>query len=427
MPGGRNESVGWNHVSPAPTGISDAPSLQAAIAHAHAGETIHLPPKTFKVGATLAVPDGVTLIGSGVMQGGPPPTGFKQGTETKIIALPALAGDVVTLGDGASLQKLTVADVAGRSGNAVSVRSRDPFDSVTASIVECKIVNPSAGGGNVDGPEGGGIVVMTRNPGGPAAPKADTGATVKLSMSRSIVRSAKGAPALFAINSASAGRLDIHLKENRFEGRLDVVGGIPRGDEVTGAQIAINSAGNLYAPIVPFPNAWSTVGGSSPPPFFPSGPGASSNHVRVDSTGDQIEKTVLGIMAIASRHFGTQFGPNFDNHVLLNVRGLTLSTIAAGDAHPADLVLAGAASMALAPDSPPEFLPGDRNVVSMLLWHSSGSGRRENGYANVSGPRLPWNLGVGNRLEFFGSAMAFATSNSQIDPAPPDKFFIDRA
>ena len=374
------------------------------------------------------MPDGVSLVGSGEMQGGKLPTGFKPQTETKIVALASLKGDVVTLGDGASLQKLTIADVADRSGNAVGVRSRAPFDSVTASIVECEIVNPSEGGGNVDGPEGGGIVVMTRNPGGPAAPRPDTGARVELSMSRSIVRSAKGASALFAINSASAGRLDIHLTENRFEGRLDVVGGIPRGDEVTGAEIAIHSSDNLYAPLVPFPNAWTIVGGSSPPPFFPSGPGASSGHVRVDSSGDRIEKTVLGIMAMASRRFGMQFGPNSDNRVVLNVRALTLKTIAAEGVRPADFVLAGAASMGPGPDPElSEFPPGDRNVVSVLLRDTKGSRRRANSYADVSGPRFPWNVGIGNRLEFFGTTVEFANSNSQINPAPPDKFFINPA
>jgi hypothetical protein len=425
MPGRSTKPVGWNDMSPSPTDISDAASLQNAVAHAHAGQTIHLRPGTYQIGATLAVPDGVTLIGSGVMQGGTPPTGFKQHTETKIVVLASLKGDVVTLGDNASLEKLTVEDVAGRSGNAVSVRSRDPIDSVMATIIECQIVNPNKPAGDESGPTGGGIVVMTRNLGGPAAPKPDTGARVKLSMSRSIVRSAKGAPALFAINSASAGRLDIYLTENRFEGRLDVVGGIPRGDEVTGAEIAIHSADNLYQPLVPFPNAWSIVGGSSPPPFFPSGPGASSNHVRVDSSGDQIKNTVLGILAFGSRRFGTQFGPNFDNRVLLNVQALALSTITADGS--ADFLLAGAASVAMGPDFPPEFPPGDRNVVSLLLQHSSGSGPRENGYADVSGPRLPWNLSIGNRLELLGTAMEFANSNSQIDPAPPVEFFTDPA
>jgi hypothetical protein len=408
-------------VSPAPTGISDGASLQDAVAHAHAGQTIHLRRGTYQVGATLAVPDGVSLVGSGVMQGGTLPTGFKQQTETKIVALASLKGDVVTLGDSASLQKLTVADVADRSGNAVSVRSRDPFDSVAASIVQCEIVNPNVAGGDASGPTGGGIVVMTRNPGGAAAPQPDTGARVMLSMSRSIVHSIAGAPALFAINSASSGRLDIHLTENVFEGRLDVVGGVPRGDEVSGAEIAIHSADNLYQPLVPFPNAWSVVGGSSPPPSFPSGPGASSNHVRIDSSGDQIKNTVLGILALGSRRFGTQFGPNFDNRVLLNVQALALSTPDGS----ADFLLAGAASMA--PD--PEFPPGDRNVLSVLLQHSSGSrsGPRANGYANVSGPELPSNLGVGNRLEFLGTAMEFANSNSQIDRPPPGVFFTGSA
>jgi hypothetical protein len=75
----------------------------------------------------------------------------------------------------------------------------------------------------------------------------------------------------------------------------------------------------------------------------------------------------------------------------------------------------------MAPD--PEFPPGDRNVLSVLLRKTKGSrgGPRANEYKDVSGPT--WNIGVGNRLEFVGSVVAFAQSNKDIDPPPPCRFF----
>ena len=418
--------AGFAAVTPAsaesktPIVVSDANALQRAVASAHVGDRILVRPGEYRIARTLVVPDGVSVEGSGVMQGGGLPTGFEPGTETAIVALPRLTGDTVTLSNGASLRALIVRqDVNDHSGNAVSVGSRRPSDSVSATIVECEIVNPNEQSGGPDGPTGGGIAVLTRNRGGAAAPAPDEGAEVTLSMRRSIVHSPGDVPAVFAINSARNGRIGLRLDRNVIGGRLDAAGGVSRGDLVTGATLTIDSTGNLYAPETASPG-WTIVGGSSPPNPAIGTTGASSNTVRIGSTGDRIDGAPVGIQAFGGQRIGTEFGPSSDNRVQLVIAGLTLRTVAA-DEPASDFVLAGAASFCFCESSE---RPGDRNVVRVSLRDSTGSGPRDNVYENVLGPTLPRNFGTGNRLEFAGTPAAFAASNHDIDPAPDARFFV---
>jgi hypothetical protein len=401
--------------------VSDANALQRALASAHPGDRILVRAGEYRIGQTLAVPDGVSVEGSGVMQGAGLPTGFKPGTETAIVALPRLTGDTVTLNNGASLRALIVRqDINDHSGNAVSVGSRRPSDSVSATIVECEIVNPNGPSGGPDGPTGGGVAVLTNNRSGAAAPAPDEAAEVTLAMRRSIVHSPGDAPAVFAINSARNGHIGLRLDLNVIGGRLDAAGGVSRGDLVTGASLTIDSAGNLYSPETASPG-WTIVGGSSPPNPAIGTAGASSNVVRIGSTGDRIDGAPVGIRAFGGQRLGTEFGPSSDNRVELVIAGLALRTVAA-DGPASDLVLAGAASMCACES--PEFRAGDRNVVRVSLRDSTGSGPRDNVYANVLGPTPPGNLGAGNRLAFAGTPAAFAASNHDIDPAPDASFFV---
>ncbi len=58
-----------------------------------------------------------------------------------IAALPGVTGNFVTLGDGASLQGLVIQDVvrpALTGGSVVVVSSRNPSDSVSAQVAECR-------------------------------------------------------------------------------------------------------------------------------------------------------------------------------------------------------------------------------------------------------------------------------------------------
>ena len=401
--------------------VSDATALQRALASAHSGDRILVRPGEYRIGQTLVVPDGVSVEGSGVMQGSSLPTGFKPGTETAIVALPRLTGDTVILNNGASLRALVVRqDVNDHSGNAVSVGSRRPSDSVSATIVECEIVNPNGPSGGPDGPTGGGVAVLTNNRGGAAAPAPDEGAEVTLAMRRSIVRSPGDAPAVFAINSARNGHIGLRLDLNVVGGRIDAAGGVSRGDLVTGATLTIDSTSNLYAPETASPG-WTIVGGSSPPNPAIGTAGASSNVVRIGSTGDRIDGAPVGIQAFGGQRLGTEFGPSSDNRVDLVIAGLALRTVAT-DGPASDLVLAGAASVCFCESS--EFRPGDRDVVRISLRDSIGSGPRDNVYTDVLGPTLPGNLGTGNRLAFAGTPADFAASNRRIDPAPDASSFV---
>ncbi len=402
--------------------VADVVALQNALADAGEGDRILVRPGSYRVATTVAVPDGVSLEGAGVMLGSGLPTGFRSGSEARILALSELNGDVVTLGNGASLRGLVVEDVGGRSGNAIAVGSRWPADSVTASIVECEIVNPNRASGTADGPTGAVVAVLTRNPAAADPPGPHVSAVVALSMRRSIVRATGGGRALFAINSAPQGRLDIQLAENLVAGALDVVGGVSRGDEVTEAAITIDSRANLYAPTTVSPSAWSIIGGSSLP-FSDFGTfGASSNQVRVDSTDDRIEGVPTAIAAFGGRRLGLVFGLSSNNSVELDLRGLTLKTLEAGGAG-ADFQLAAAASFAQG--SGGEFPAGNDNTLTVLVRDATGSGPRANLYEDVFGPLLPQNFGSGNRLEFVGTAAAFEESNRDIEPAPPETFFTD--
>jgi len=412
-------AAGASAASPKPIVVSDADALRSALAKAKPGTLVIAQPGTYDVSATLSVPDGVTLEGGGVMQGAVLPRGFQPGTETTIVALPELTGDVVTLGNGASLRRLSVADAEGRDGNAVGVLSRRIGDSVSASIVECEVVQPNFAAGNSDGPTGGGIEVFTRNLQGPAGPPPETDASLSLSLERSIVRTPNDGRAVFAINSASRARIALDLSHNVIAGTLDVAGGISRGDAVTDAAITLVSAGNLYAPPAESQNGWTITGGATPPFAF-GGPGASHNHVRVDSTGDRIEGVPGGILASGARRFSANIGPSSDNAVELRLTGLTLSTMES------DFVLAGARSESFDPAVKPEFGPGDRNTLTVLVRNSTGSGQRANVYANVLGPMQPMNFGTGNRLAFVGTPAEFAESNVGIVPPPPAKFFTAR-
>ena len=127
------------------------------------------------------------------------PSGFLSGTETRILAAAGFDADMLTLGNNVTVKGLILEDIAGRSGNVVTVASRAAGDRVSASMVECEIRNPKAGGIVASGPIGRAIAVFTRNPGSPHAESA-----LSLNVRRSIVRSTSGGDAVFGNNFAGA-------------------------------------------------------------------------------------------------------------------------------------------------------------------------------------------------------------------------------
>jgi hypothetical protein len=390
--------------SKAPIVVDTAGELKAALVPANAGRRILVRAGTYEVDSALTVPKGATLEGEGVMQGRDLPTGFVAGTATRIVALPSVSGDLFTLMDDASLRRLLLEDVLGRSGNVVGVVSHAPRTSISASIFECEIVNPNRAGGGLEGPTGAGIVALTRNPGREHSPPPHEGAQIELELERSIVRAPDRA--LFAMNFASRGRVEVELEENVIASTLEAIGGISRPDAVSRATITIKSRANLYAATGPRSLGWQIGGGSNPP--FASTAGTSLNGVEVQSKDDLIEGAETGIFAFAGRRGNDVVGPSSSNTVELELRDLTIRTHDAG----ADLVLFAA----LAGDA---FTPGDGNRLSVDMRDSTGSGTRLNAYGHVD----PEGFGIGNRLEFEGSPDDFADDNAGFDPAPPAEFF----
>ena len=394
----------------APIVVSNSDQLKAALVDANAGRTIHVRAGTYRVDVPLTVPVGATLEGEGVMLGDDLPAGFRPGTETRLVAHGTFTGDMLRMRNGVSVRRLSVEDVSGRNGNVIGVVSERPRDSVAASISECRIVNPNPPGVSRDGPTGGGIVALTRNRALGADPPPDVGSTIKVQITRSIVSAA--GRALFAMNFAQGGRVNLVLSDNVVAGTLEAFGGISRPDTVSGAAVAIVSEQNVYRPPAESGIGWQIGGGSSAPIPSPTA-GTFGNRVSVVSSGDAIEGAVEGIFAFAGQRLNALAGPSSDNSVQLDLLGLRIRTSGPGAA---DLELVGAIALG-------EFPPGDQNTLSVVMHGATGSGPRANFYENVLGPTDPANFGMRNRLVFAGTPAQFAAANRGIDPAPPAEFF----
>src|SRR5262249_32262803 len=147
----------------------------------------------YALGQALTVPDRAKLVGEGVMtfDASGLPAGFEASGRTHLQATTALAGDLLTLGDGATLRGLAIEDVEGRAvaGNPVAVVSRSAGDYVSARVEECEIINPNPAGVAPQGPTGRGLVVVTRNPNLGFDPPPHEGAVLSVEMTDSIVRS----------------------------------------------------------------------------------------------------------------------------------------------------------------------------------------------------------------------------------------------
>jgi hypothetical protein len=212
--------------------VTTAAELQSALSPVNAGARILVQAGVYDVSQALTVPDGAALVGEGVMifdQAGLP-TGFDPSGRTLLKATAALAGDILTLGDGATVRGLAIEDVVGRvTGGAVAVLSRAPGDFISARIEECEVITPS----RVVGTTGRGLVVMTRNP---DLEPPDEGAVLRVQMTRSIVRSPGAANGIFAINFASHSQIQLDVESNVVGGTLSVAAGVGLPDAVDWGQ-----------------------------------------------------------------------------------------------------------------------------------------------------------------------------------------------
>lgn len=405
--------------------VSSSADLVAALTPANAGARIHLRAGSYTVDRRLIVPDGAVLEGESVMQfdDAGRPTGFAPGTGTTLTMTANIPGDVLTLGNGTTLRQLAIVDLAGRAGNAIGVVSRAPGDSVSAAVAEVEVFNPNPHGNSPLGATGCGLAVVTLNPNLGGDPPPHEGATLVVSMERSLIHApAAGSCGLFAFNFAARGNVSVSVANDVVGGGIIANGGVSRTDAVHDARVSIESLNTLYRQ--DYANAcadrrlgWNLTGGSGAPlPLVL--PATERNTLELHSTNDRIEGFTTGVFAIgARRFFDTPIaGPNNGNGVVLQMLHTTVATPSCGGV---DLQLVGAMAAS-------DFWPGDGNYVRALLRGVTGSGSRANVYANTrsAAGALPEELqGTGNRLEIVGSPQSFAATNTHIDPAPGAEFF----
>jgi len=391
--------------------VTTAAELAAALVPANEGARILVTAGEYDVSTALMVPDGATLEGEGVMtfDGSGLPGGFEVSGRTLIRATAALAGDILTLGDGVTVRNLAIEDVADRSGNLIAVLSRSPGDSVSARVDECELINPNPNGIAPPGPTGASLVVVTRNPNLGQDPPAHEGSNLSVRMARSVVHAAGGGAGVFSINFASQSSTDLDLERNVIGGGVISSGGVSRPEAVTGSRVRIDSRRNLYVnESVEAGLGWNLLGGAGSP-AFPTAP-STSNVLRLHSKDDTIDGFFSGILARGGQRFFAESGPSSSNVIDMQLIGLHIRT--AADPSASDLALFGALSAA------PGVSPGDDNVVRVLMRQCSGSGLRLNEYADSIGG------GTGNRLEITGNARAFSKTNEGLEPPPPAEFFI---
>jgi hypothetical protein len=393
--------------------VSNPAELAEALALAMPGTVVLAQAGTYLVPHPLVVKDGVTLLGEGSMQFADGlPTGFDPVGKTVLEAAPDLVGDLLTLGHESIVSALVLEDSAARtSGNVVMVSTRAPGDVVSATLLECEIINPMVPGIGPQGPIGRAVVAVTRNLnfGAPPPPHADS--FISVTMSGCLVRTAQAHPlflsGLWAHHFASRSSMEFTLTGNVLGGGMEFYGGNSRPDAVADSSIHVTSKRNLYRSDAGVPQAYGWfAGGATSPAFLGAPESASGNRVRIHSVNDRIIGFETAIYAVAGRRPNATAAPIFDNHVELSVHGIKLLSIVR------DLWLAGAESAVAEP-----LGIDTNNTVRVLLSHATGSGVRANLYSHGS------EHGAGNRVEVIGSPKSFVRSNKHLLPPPPAGFY----
>ena len=388
--------------------VTTTAELQPALSPVNAGVHILVRAGVYDLTQALTVPDGATLAGEGVMSFDESglPTGFEPSGRTLLRATAALAGSILTLGNGSTVKGLAIQDVVGRpvAGDAVAVLSRAAGDFISARVEECEIITPSL----VVGATGRGLVVMTRNP---DLEPPHEGAVLRVQMARSIVRSPGAANGVFAINFASHSQIQLDVESNVVGGGLSSAAGVGLPDAVTGASVVIQSSRSLYRSdsLVPTAVGWQLFGGADAPIPSIVSEASTFNSLQMHSIDDTLAGFATGIRSSGGRRINALSGTISSNRVELNLHGTHLQTTAV------DLTLSGAASLVGAST-------GDNNTARVILFQATGSGARANRYAQSSIPPAG-NPGTGNRLEIVGNANAFDQTNQNFIPSPPAEFF----
>jgi Protein kinase domain len=423
--------------------ISSSAELAVALDPANAGRHIRLRPGVYDLDQPLTLPDRMTLEGAGVMRFDPDgrPMGFSDDTRTMLRMTANVGGEVLTLGDGATLRNMEIVDLPGRSGNVVAVVSRGARDSVSATITESVIVNPNPLTIGAGGAFGRGLFVVTLNPNMGSDPPPHEGAALTVRMARSVIRSPSGGGGLFVYNFAADSRISVDVSQSVIGGSSEANGGVSRPDAVHDSEVLIESQGNLYRndwtdPCVSPLLGWNLTGGSGAP--IPIAlPATTRNRLIVRSVDDRLEGFTTTLLATGSRRFFDEplNPPTADNNIDLQLIGTVISTPdCVGAGMTGNTMGIAAVRMKAAADfrlsgawvENDALSAGDRNTVRVEFRGVTGSGSRSNQYAHAAGPSgpLPPHLqGTGNRLEFVGDAVTFARTNRDVAPSPGAGFF----
>jgi hypothetical protein len=359
------------------------------------------------------------------------PTGFAAGTRTTLRMTTNIPGNVLKLNNGVTVRRLAIEDLAGRTGNAIGILSRSVADTVDATLDENEIINPNPHVVVLSGGSGCGVYVVTDNPNMGAPPPAHDYSRLSAKVTRSLIRSSTTATScgVFAFNFASLSTVSVALARNVVGGGMIVSGGVSRPDAVHDSRAVIQSQRNLYlneAPnrCAPVRLGWNLQAGSGTP--VPLVIGATErNSLKIHSQDDRIEGFTTGVFGAGGRRFfgSPTAGPSSNNTADLELIGTTISTPScSAGILVADFRLAGAIV------ANASLTPGDGNSVRALIRSVTGSGVRQNLFADVlgpTGPVAPAFQGSGNRLEIVGSPRAFEQTNTAIAPPPPDEFFIN--
>ncbi|HMA19240.1 MAG TPA: serine/threonine-protein kinase [Gemmatimonadaceae bacterium] len=431
------------------TTISTSAELMAVLTPANAGRRVHLRAGTYDIGRPLVVPDGMTLEGEGAMNFAREgyATGFSNSAHTTLRMAVNVAGDLLTLGNNVTVRNLEIVDLEGRSGNVIAVHSRRVADSVSAIISDIVVVNPNQFVILPGGTVGRGLLVITRNANGKAAPPPDDGSVLAVKMLRSVIKSPGNGGGFFAFNFAANSRISLDISHSSIGGSSEANGGVSRPDPVHDSEVRINSEKNIYvneqADLCVLNSLGLNLTGGSGAPIAMKLPQTLRNRLVVRSVDDRIEGFKTAVLATGSRSFyagSLNPAPKY-NHIELQLIGTRISTPSCAPVRRMvgspgtragaderfekvrDLRLVGAEIVNEGADA------GEGNSVRVELSGVTGSGARANRYANADGgyaPLPPEHQGKGNRLEIVGDPETFKRTNRGIDPIPPVEFFTNR-
>lgn len=423
--------------------VTTSEQFTALLHPAFANRHVRLAPGVYAIAAPQRVPDGMTIDGGGRMRldTAGMPAGLDGPPHATIRMTSSIEGDLFTLGNDVVLRGIEIVDVSGRSGNVLSLLSRQAADTLRATVRDVVIVNPNQALISPAGPTGRALLVATLNPKMGNAPAPHDGASVEVLMERSLIRSPSGGGGFFIYNFAANSRVSGTFVGNVIGGTNEANGGVSRPDAVRDSEARIVSRGNVYRndwtdPCVSSLTGWNMTGGSGAP--IPMRlPRTERNRLVIESAGDRFDGFTLAILATGARSFfptALNDAPA-DNRIDLTLVDARISTPRCEPAGRSEQALAvplaqhdSVADIRLSGSwiKSPALDPGQGNTVRAELRNVIGSGVRANRFEHVGGSRDGRQRdahGGQNRLVLIGDPRDFERRNRGIQPAPAAQFF----